>query len=45
MALTVPEAKRLLAVYQGRLRSNLTSALRPAAVLARRPRSPNRSGR
>lgn len=31
LAQTVPEAKRLLAVYQGRLRSNLVSALRPLA--------------
>ena len=31
MAQTVPEAKRLLAIYQGRLRSNLISALRPLA--------------
>lgn len=31
LAQTVPEAKRLLAIYQGRLRSNLVSALRPLA--------------
>ncbi|MBL9050452.1 MAG: transcriptional regulator BetI [Tabrizicola sp.] len=31
LALTVPEAKRLLAVYQRRLRSNLIAALRPLA--------------
>jgi TetR/AcrR family transcriptional repressor of bet genes len=31
LAQTVPEAKRLLAVYQKRLRSNLVSALRPLA--------------
>lgn len=31
LAQTVPEAKRLLAIYQGRLRSNLASALRPLA--------------
>jgi TetR/AcrR family transcriptional regulator, transcriptional repressor of bet genes len=31
LAQSVPEAKRLLAVYQGRLRSNLTLALRPLA--------------
>jgi TetR/AcrR family transcriptional repressor of bet genes len=31
MAQSVPEAKRLLAIYQGRLRSNLISALRPLA--------------
>lgn len=31
LAQTVPEARRLLAVYQGRLRSNLVSALRPLA--------------
>ncbi len=31
LALSVPEAKRLLAVYQGRLRSNLLHALRPLA--------------
>jgi len=31
LAQTVPEAKRLLAIYQGRLRSNLISALRPLA--------------
>jgi TetR/AcrR family transcriptional repressor of bet genes len=31
MAQSVPEAKRLLAVYQQRLRSNLISALRPLA--------------
>ena len=31
LAQTVPEAKRLLAVYQGRLRSNLVSSLRPIA--------------
>ncbi len=31
LAQTVPQAKRLLAVYQGRLRSNLTSALRDLA--------------
>ncbi len=31
MAQTVPEAKRLLAVYQGRLRSNLLAGLRPLA--------------
>jgi len=29
LALTVPEARRLLAVYQRRLRSNLVAALRP----------------
>lgn len=29
LARTVPEARRLLDVYQGRLRSNLTHALRP----------------
>ena len=29
LAQSVPEAKRLLAVYQGRLRSNLRQALRP----------------
>lgn len=28
---TVPQARRLLAVYQGRLRSNLVAALRPVA--------------
>jgi TetR/AcrR family transcriptional regulator, transcriptional repressor of bet genes len=33
LAQSVPEAKRLLAVYQGRLRSNLISALRPLAGL------------
>jgi len=27
----VPQARRLLAIYQGRLKSNLTSALRPLA--------------
>lgn len=31
LAQTVPEAKRLLAIYQQRLRSNLTSALRTLA--------------
>jgi TetR/AcrR family transcriptional regulator, transcriptional repressor of bet genes len=31
LAQTVPEAKRLLAIYQGRLRSNLRSALRQLA--------------
>ena len=31
LAQTVPEAKRLLAVYQRRLRSNLVAALRPMA--------------
>jgi TetR/AcrR family transcriptional repressor of bet genes len=31
LAQTVPEAKRLLAIYQGRLRSNLMGALRPLA--------------
>jgi len=31
LAQTVPEAKRLLAIYQRRLRSNLTSALRTLA--------------
>ncbi|MFZ1483204.1 MAG: transcriptional regulator BetI, partial [Paracoccaceae bacterium] len=31
LAQTVPQAKRLLAVYQNRLRSNLASALRPLA--------------
>ena len=31
LALSVPEAKQLLAVYQRRLRSNLISALRPLA--------------
>ena len=31
LAQTAPEAKRLLAVYQGRLRSNLITALRPLA--------------
>ena len=31
LAQTVPEAKRLLAIYQGRLRSNLLSVLRPLA--------------
>ena len=31
LAQTVPEAKRLLAIYQGRLRSNLMAALRPLA--------------
>jgi TetR/AcrR family transcriptional repressor of bet genes len=31
LAQTVPEAKRLLAVYQGRLRSNLLAGLRPLA--------------
>jgi TetR/AcrR family transcriptional regulator, transcriptional repressor of bet genes len=31
LAQTVPEAKRLLAIYQGRLRSNLVAALRPLA--------------
>ena len=31
LAQTLPEARRLLAVYQGRLRSNLVSALRPLA--------------
>jgi TetR/AcrR family transcriptional repressor of bet genes len=31
MAQTVPQAKRLLAIYQRRLRSNLISALRPLA--------------
>jgi TetR/AcrR family transcriptional regulator, transcriptional repressor of bet genes len=36
LAQSVPEAKRLLAVYQGRLASNLTAALRPLAG----PRAP-----
>lgn len=31
LAQTAPEAKRLLAIYQGRLRSNLRHALRPLA--------------
>ena len=31
LAQTVPAAKRLLAIYQGRLRSNLRAALRPLA--------------
>ncbi|MFZ1469772.1 MAG: transcriptional regulator BetI [Paracoccaceae bacterium] len=31
LAQTAPEAKRLLAIYQGRLRSNLITALRPLA--------------
>lgn len=31
LAQTVPEAKRLLAIYQGRLKSNLMSCLRPLA--------------
>lgn len=31
LAQTVPQAKRLLAVYQGRLHSNLVAALRPLA--------------
>lgn len=31
LAQTVPEAKRLLAIYQGRLRSNLTEAMRGLA--------------
>jgi TetR/AcrR family transcriptional repressor of bet genes len=31
LAQSVPEAKRLLAIYQGRLRSNLTASLRPLA--------------
>jgi TetR/AcrR family transcriptional regulator, transcriptional repressor of bet genes len=31
LAQSVPEARRLLAVYQGRLKSNLTAALRPLA--------------
>lgn len=31
LAQTVPEAKRLLAIYQSRLKSNLTAALRPLA--------------
>jgi len=31
LAQTVPEAKRLVAVYQGRLRSNLLAGLRPLA--------------
>ncbi len=31
LAQSVPEAKRLLAIYQGRLRSNLIAALRPLA--------------
>lgn len=31
LAQTVPQAKRLLAIYQGRLRSNLVAALRPLA--------------
>ena len=31
LAQTVPEAKRLLAVYQGRLRSNLVACLKPLA--------------
>ena len=32
LAQTVPEAKRLLKVYQGRLRSNLLAGLRPLAA-------------
>jgi TetR/AcrR family transcriptional repressor of bet genes len=32
LAQTVPAARRLLAIYQGRLRSNLRSALRPLAA-------------
>ena len=31
LAQSVPQARRLLAVYQGRLRSNLIAALRPLA--------------
>jgi TetR/AcrR family transcriptional regulator, transcriptional repressor of bet genes len=31
LAQSVPQAKRLLAIYQGRLRSNLVSSLRPLA--------------
>lgn len=31
LAQTVPQARRLLAIYQGRLRSNLIAALRPLA--------------
>jgi TetR/AcrR family transcriptional repressor of bet genes len=31
LAQSVPQAKRLLAIYQGRLRSNLVAALRPLA--------------
>jgi TetR/AcrR family transcriptional repressor of bet genes len=31
LAQTVPEAKRLLAIYQGRLRTNLVAGLRPLA--------------
>lgn len=31
LAQTVPEARRLLAIYQGRLRSNLMAGLRPLA--------------
>lgn len=31
LAQTVPEARRLLAIYQGRLRSNLMACLRPLA--------------
>ena len=31
LAQSVPEAKRLLAIYQGRLQSNLVAALRPLA--------------
>ncbi|MDZ4135374.1 MAG: transcriptional regulator BetI [Paracoccaceae bacterium] len=31
MAQTVPQARRLLAIYQGRLRSNLRACLRPLA--------------
>jgi TetR/AcrR family transcriptional repressor of bet genes len=31
LAQSVPEAKRLLAIYQGRLRSNLVAGLRPLA--------------
>ena len=31
LAQSVPQAKRLLAIYQGRLQSNLVSALRPLA--------------
>ncbi|OZA08118.1 MAG: hypothetical protein B7Y02_12950 [Rhodobacterales bacterium 17-64-5] len=37
LAQTVPEAKRLLAIYQRRLRSNLTAALRSLAG----PRAPD----
>ena len=31
LAQSVPQARRLLAIYQGRLKSNLTAALRPLA--------------